>query len=215
MIINDDKIIETYRIFRSSMRRYGKEISLPVKTDPRKTYSWRYLVNFLERAKGLDIDNDMLPHIIDAIVDNAKRHNQLKRGIAVLDQRNIVELCCVKLEREIQNEEQIINRIHESYKFLISKKNEENVDSLSLLLATRKNYNAYANIVSWHQAGYIAAGYIAVSKACNKAMQKLESHEIRVLPELRQLLRLRLKLLHGCGIRVQLQEFMSSDLIEE
>jgi hypothetical protein len=210
-----DRVFELYQLFRQAMQRHGKMISFPKKTDPTKTYSWRYLVNFLEKVDELELGDEILPRIVDAVVAHAKQHDLLHRGIAVLDQKNLFDVCYAKFERDARSEDNLITEIRKSYDFIRKQQKQCPDRSVTQLLSQRSSARAYANIVSWHKAGYITLGYIAVSKACRRALVELQTHELTLLPAPRELLKLKIRLIMDKEIAAELRTFMGNDLFQE
>jgi hypothetical protein len=210
-----ERILELYRLFKRAMQRNGRMISFPKKTDPTKTYCWRYLANFLEKADELELGDEILPRIVDAVVAHAKEQGLLHRGIAVLDQKDLFDVCYARFERDARSESNLITEIRRSYDF-VRKQQEQNPDrSVTQLLSKRPSVRAYANIVSWHKAGYITLGYITVSKACRRALAELQEYELALLPSSRELLRLKIRLVMDKEIAAELRVFMGNDLFQE
>ena len=113
-VIKEERVIQAYGFLKRALRRYRRSVSLPTNTDPTKTYSWRYLDRFIDRFTQLGLDDEALEVVIDAIVEHAHKNGCLCRGIAVLDQKNIINIVLAKLESDIKSEENITRTIEES-----------------------------------------------------------------------------------------------------
>jgi len=208
----EEQIIKIYTLLRSVLRRYRRVISLPTSTDPTKTYSWRYLERFMQKIEKLKLE-DSLPIIIEAIVEYAHKRGLLHRGIAILDQKNILDIVLVKLEREDKEEEDITKAIEDSEMFV--RKQLPEGSKAHFLLAQRPNRTAYSNITRWYKANQISIGYIAVSRECKKALGTLSYDELGLFPQPVDLLRMRLQLISNRGIVERLKTTLGSDLVED
>lgn len=212
----DERIVEAYRIFKQCMQKHGKTIAFPKSTDPRKTYSWRYLDHFVGRVDALGLGDSSLTMLIQAVVLHAKDRDLLHRGIAILDHRDILNAARVKLEREVEGEKQVLRGIVRSYEFLQKQLSSERTPiSVYTLLTKRATRLAYANITRWFKADDITAGFVAVSKTCRKALGTLPQHELLLFPKSTSLLKMRLLLTYNQSILPQLREILSNDLFEE
>jgi hypothetical protein len=206
------RALEVFNAFRQAMYKHGRPIALPKNTALEKTYTWRYINRFLSKLDDMEVPERATSYVVNAVVHRAKQRHQLHRGIAVLDDPDVLDACSTKLEREVQSEDDEITNIERSHSFVVSR-----LDGKTLFeqLAHRTARDAYANIVSWHQAGYITTGFIAVSKACMKSFSKLREHELAFFPSKRELLKVRVMLLYNDSVRSRLSSIIGNDLLEE
>lgn len=212
----DERILNVYRIFKQCMRKHGKTISFPKSTDPRKTYSWRYLEHFMNRVDAIGLGDDSLDMLIGAVVSHAKQQDMLHRGIAILDHKDILTVARAKLEREVQSENKTLSDIVASHQFLQKQLSLERTPiSVYTLLTRRTTRLAYANITRWLKANNISSGYIAVSRACRKALGTLPPNELQLFPKANDLLRMRLTLTYNESLLPQLRDTLGNDLFEE
>jgi hypothetical protein len=123
----EERLFQIFEIFKKQLRKFGRNVSLPKNTDPRKTYSWRYLENFLTRYEASELGDEILECAIAAIVSHAAKFGRLNRGIAILDQKDIIKIAKEKLEREVEREQTEITRIRDSHNFVISALSGEKV----------------------------------------------------------------------------------------
>lgn len=215
-VTKEERIIKIYLLLKRELRRYKKSISLPKKTDPTKTYSWRYLERFLDRVETSGFNDDDMPIIIEAIVNYAYENRLLNRGIAILDQKNILEVVSAKLEKEAKEENDITRTITTSRSF-VRKQLPQNSspEQVRILLAQRPNRTAYTNITRWFKSNQISIGYIAVSRECKKALGTLPNHELELFPQPRELMRMRLQLISNPNIVTKLKTVLGNDLVED
>jgi len=184
----DERIIEIYRSFKTMMRQNGVQISLPIKTDPRKSYGWRYISLFLDKCDKYDLDYGKA---LEAIIYNAKSHNSLRFGMAILNVSNIATIYKNKLECELQVENRLLKGLRESDSFIRQKISQSKVDILDLL-TYRPNPRACANMTSWYQTNEININYMALSRKCMKAFGIIKEKDADQLPLLIELQKNRL-----------------------
>lgn len=211
----EERINQAYQIVRRELYKYKRHVSFPKGTDPRKTYSWRYLEKFIDRVDSLELGDLSLETIISALVKDAAEQRTLQRGIALLDNKNILQICQTKLESEVQGENAEIRAITESHAFVLSSVGERNQLSVHKALTDRANRFAYANITRWFEANQISAGYIAVSRSCKKALGTLPKHELGLFPAATKLLRQRLIMTCNSETLAKLRTILGNDLYEE
>lgn len=211
------RIINLYRIFKNEMRKYGRSVSFPKNTDPTKTYSWRYLNNFLNNYdKLLQLEDDEFPIVVEEIVAHAKQRKWLNCGLSILNKVDIVKVCCDRFQRDINDEEQLIISIKKAHAFLKRKLKGQDI-KLFDLLSYRQSRRAYCNMTSWYNAGYLTIGYIAISKTCKNVIRSLDKNndELNLYPTARQFMSIRFRLISKKNILQQLRQILGKDLFEE
>ena len=206
---DEEKINQIYQIFQRKARKFGVNLSLPENTDPHKTYSWRYLINFANKMESLGITEEHFPVIIDALLAHARSKKLLNRGFAILIKSEVVELIIKKFEKEIAKDNQKFEEIRNSQQFLMKQGNTQEI------LFQRKNAGAYTNMTRWYQQGYLCTNFLVLSRNCRTVLNKLDVTERRLFPEPIKLMRLRLQLLSNNGFVVKLQEILGEDLFRE
>jgi len=212
-VVDDARIAKVFLVFRDAARRYGKNVSFGSGTDPRKTYSWRHLEAFLKRTDAVGIEDDMLPYVVGAVVESAGRRELARRGLGVLACKDLVELCCAKLERDRQAEEGTISTMSRSYCFISSRR--RNGEPWSSVLLHRAVPDAYPDMVRWHHAGYVASCLLAVFSPCLRAMACLREHEKGTMPGMRELLRTRTRLCCSQRIVAHAERMLGTDFVKE
>lgn len=208
----DDRIMKIYSILKGMMPKYGKNFSFPESTDPRKTYAWRYLSCFARNLEELEISEDHLELVIEAILQHAKTRKLLKRGIGVLIKKDILQLCIKKLEVEERLTSGRIGTIKRSHMFLMDQIKQ--VGDPVRVLASRRGVNTYSNMTCWFEQGLLSLEYIAVSKSCRRTFRYLEDGERGLFPSPRELLKLKLKILSADGA-TEVKSVLGGDLFEE
>ena len=209
MMNDDNKIHETYKILQRKYKELGLGISLPENTDPRKTYGWRYLVNFVRRMEQLEISEHYYPIVINAILEHAKRRGLLNRGFAVLNKLDIVDLVIRNLEKDISKSRQQLERVLASHNFIQKQQNQHNISDI---LSIKGSKNAYTNMTKWYEQGYLAPEYIALSKNCRRVLSTINTGERTIFPETIKLMKMRLQILSDNETTDQLKTALNDDL---
>jgi hypothetical protein len=194
------------------MHKYGKIVNLPEKTDPKKTYSWRYLSNFVDRMNELHVDSKHMSVVLEAILIHAKERNLLSRGFAVLSKVDIIQLVVKKLEKDCQSEHNKVENIKRNHEFLLKQMNGY---SLFDILASRRRLNSYTNMTCWYEQGSISLDYIIASRTCRKVIGMLKQSEQSRYPNVMSLMKMRYKLLANERVVRELIQILGDDLFTD
>lgn len=210
-VATDVRVLKVYKEFKAKMKRYGKTVSFPQDTDPRETYNWRFVSNFMRKLDKEGFTDEMMPIAVEAVVDHAYNNGVIDKGFAILNHGDVLVICKKKLERDEQKENNELSSIKASVAFVMEQCNGKNWVETMLW---RSTHRSYANITRWYETGKLNKGYISVSRACRRAISKLDGQERLIFPSLRNLMHLRI-LLVSSPIVVQLREILGKDLFEE
>jgi hypothetical protein len=218
-ISNKKRVLNAIIIFNRIMKRYGKSVSFPKNTDPTKTYSWCYFTKFLERYDELELDDDVMPSVMSAIVDYSRKNNLLRCGCSILVKIDLVKICEEKFKKEVEFENKVLEGIRQSHDFLYKQLCLEGTKNPHLtlkdLLVRRISRNAYANITRWYEMRRITMPYIAVSRSCRKALRFIGSDESDIFPTPRQFIKIRLNLTMPGSLLDELRMVLDKDLLED
>ncbi len=166
----------------------GFRVEFPKHTDKTKTYKWRYLENFVKKIDEWELSDRAARLLISAMVDFAKKNDQLKKGLSILASDQILEIGHTAIQGKLTSNNRTLDIIVENMQFAKGK------DPLY-----RNEPMALSEIVRWHMRGQVSDVYVAISKKCRRAMRKLDKAERSMLPSGKDLIRLR-------------QELFSSDI---
>lgn len=202
-----------FKILKRTMMKYGKRVSFPEDTDPKKTYNWRYITNFVNKLDTYGLHESFYPQVITAVVEHAYRKNLLKRGIGVLLRTDLLELVIKKLEQDKRKDTQAYEQIKRSYQLVYDETEPEQMYSKTLL--RRQSRNGYTNMVRWYLAGGITLDYVVVSRSARIALGSLSSIERSNFPDAKTLLRMRMQILSHEELIRKLRETLQEDLFEE
>lgn len=209
----DERVIQVYDLIKKELKRRGRNISFPKTADPRKTYTWRYIENFVGHLDELGLD-DCVGMVVSAVVAQADEQKMLHRGVAILDHKDLLSACRVKLERELANEDNVLRAIQQSH-FYLQKQATLAGTTPALVLTQKDNRFGYTNITAWYKSNFISLNYLVISRTCRKALGTLPKHELNLFPSSKELLRLRLQMLSNQPIMTQLRTILGGDIFEE
>lgn len=163
-----------------SYLRHNIKLKLPTARDYTNTYQWRFVKAITKKFKEWDFNPDTCKRFIDVAVDHAKELGVLRKGLAVLHQHNMMEICYKKLKAEDERNDFILLKLEDTKKFLRS------LDAKNLLvyLLKRSHNKALMNITSLFLAKKLPLEFLALNKEAIKAL----SHIDRLYPEERNLL---------------------------
>ena len=191
------------------MKLVGKKIDFPNGTDKRKTYLWRQLKAFIEKIDELGFDDNIAKEIVYALVKYAQEKKLLRRGSGLLARADILEIYEYKLAEDLKIESGFLHEI-EQCKLFLSEQLEQKSANKNLL--DRKRPGAYANITRWFQSGRLTKNFIALSKNCCRALNRLDQDERNEFPPDIALLRMRILCLQDRKRAVRISQIMGSDL---
>ena len=164
-------------------------MGFPKNTDPKKTYMWRYLNYFINKVDEWEISDSTSYKLIDAIIAQSKRNNQLhKKGLAILSSDKILETGYKAINAELKLEGDTLDRLREDHIMLSAYSDKVHI------LMERPSTGALPNIVQWYIQGRLSRLYLATSKSCSTAMNRLSEFELTMLPNNKELLLLK----HSC-----------------
>jgi hypothetical protein len=206
----EQKVFKAFNLFRQKMADHGRTVSFSTHINPQKTYSWRFVSNFVRKMEENGIDETMLPMAVEAVVSNAKRQGTLSRGFAILNHGDLLEICEKKLISDVKEDGHTLAAILNSYEFLMRQLHGR---SMREVLLERLEGN-FARITCWYEQKLLSVGYIALSRACRYALRRLPLRERNLFPNTYELLKLRLKLVHNEMLH-KLQIALGSDLFED
>jgi len=197
-----DDVLFIYDWFKKAMASVGRKTKDPKCNDIRKTYQYRAVNKFVDKAREFDLDRDQMQALVKEIVRYAKDAKLLHRGTAVLNMSDIFSICSKRLEMNAEAVDTTVSIIRSSA-HLIS-------DDLHVA----ENFGGYPRIIALYNSGEMPVELIALSSKCAAALQRLNSIDRQLLPSDVDLLRIRVKLLMDKDVRSELRNVFGDDLVE-
>lgn len=189
--ITDNDVYEVWNWCSEAYIRYGRKLSFPENTDPKKTYQWRYVKAITKKFKEWDFDAETSKRFIDIAVSHIRDHKMLHKGLSLLHQKNMLANVYSKLEQELDTNKQTTTSLADMKKWVDKQIGDR--DPVQVMLSKR-NLDSLPKLVEWYQGSKVSALYISLSKSCSKAAAKLaKKDEVArsMLPQTTQLYLLR------------------------
>jgi hypothetical protein len=205
------RIIRVYKLLRSQLKKYGRFISFPKKTDPSKTYIWRYISKFIDNYDQIGLEDDEMPGIVEAVVQEAKKTGLLRCGASVIIKVDLLAVCNKKFENDNNEENKTIKSVRCTHAFL-QDKCDGNITVEKLIYKPSKR--SYTNMIRWYQSGEIDTGYLIMSRTCRRAIKELDEDEKALLPNIRNTISIRTRLQCRERIMEALHKILGTDLLE-
>ncbi|MDP6583258.1 MAG: hypothetical protein QF535_01295 [Anaerolineales bacterium] len=196
---SDIRVWKVFKYLQEAFGKIGMRVDFPKHTDPKKTYKWRYIVNFIEKLDELGASNDTVIRIIEAIAKYANKHKQSHKGLSLLTSDFIIQICCENVEKAGNSNNSILLRIEKDAAFI--RQND---------LSAQKGLGL-PNIVKWYMQRTISDSYIALSRRCYEVMLTLDSIERSMLPNGKELIRTRMELFKDARLKHKIKLIMGDD----
>lgn len=191
-----------FKYCREVFANHGIKVQFPRHTDPRHTYKWRYLKKFHDKIDGLNIKDESIKTIIDAIAKNAKEKGQRIRGLSVLCDSDVLE----RGYEALKEKENSIDNILEVARNDVQVLKDYNADKLS-----KSKGGGLAKISELYMQNKISAISLAFSKKCRDALLRIGDTSRALIPTSKELQILNLKYLKDKRIRRGLMVIYGSD----
>jgi hypothetical protein len=205
--LSNDDVMVIYRWFQSAACRAGRTIKMPEGTDPTKTYQYRSVRKFADRAVNeWQLDMRTIKLLIEAVVAYGKRNNLLDHGAGILNVNHVLELCVQTIESSIHRTSVILSSLSDSKTYL-----ERNALADPAKLASARRTGGYSNLFCLFESGTLSIEYLALSKSCATALRSVD--ERASLPSDRELFKVRARILLDKEINTQVAAILGNDLL--
>lgn len=181
--VPDERIHQLYGWCSQAFSLAGKRFQFAKNTPPQNTYHWRYLKTLANKIDEYGFDDNSAKLFIETIIKYANKNNLHAKGIAVLFQSNVLEICKKELDVVQQKFDSTLDKLESSISF---------VNSTDKNFLYKRNPDAKPNIVEWYRNNDIYDVYLAYSKSAYSAVIRLG--DVANFPTVNQLYLLRLKL---------------------
>ena len=189
---------------QAAYARHGIILRFPSNTEQSKTYQWRYLSSLADKFDSWEFDEATSKKFISVVTIYCLEKKLLCKGLSVFSQKNLMEICYARLEKEIVSGSSAVQILTTAKAFL----------ARNGKLLGRSHPDDFSNIVKWYRSNSLPTTYLCVSKSCYAAMLTLKRtspKERGVLPTAIQLLAARMSLLSDPDTTCDLQQVMGDD----
>jgi len=200
----DDDVSAMYLWFKQAMLSVGRKVKDSKCADHSKTYQYRSVCRFVEKAREFGLDKNQMQALVKEIVSFAKDKKLLYRGTAILNMSDIFSICCKRLETNVESTEALVKLIEAARPMIES----------SGPLHIPERIGGYSRLYSLINSNAIPIEYLAISKRCAIALEHLSSDERMMLPSTTNLLRVRIRILIDKHLKESLSKILGDDLLD-
>lgn len=204
--ISDDYVWSVWEWCSDAYLRHGRRLKFPADTDPKRTYQWRYVRSIASKFREWDFDEATGRRFIEIAVGRAVAIGVGHKGLAVLHQKNMLEVAYASLQQETAGNSTTIESLAIVHRFL-AKQGEPLLDRL----LTKRDRDSLPNIVMWLQSGRLTALYLSLSRTCNVAMKRLDQDDRQLLPKATALYSIRSSFVRDASNERQARRILASD----
>lgn len=179
-VILEDRLMKIWQWCHDTYLQHGIKLNFPKGTNPTKTYQWRYIKSISTKFDEWGFDDITAQRYIQIVVSLAKRHNILRKGLAALHQKHMLEHCYNILTSQITENSSKQKHLTNVKVWLDAKiQGKEPID----VLLKRSSKRALPNIIIWYQSSNLDDLFIALSKSCSQAARSIKDDaEKRLIP---------------------------------
>lgn len=209
--IEDNQVQHVWDLCSAAYLRHGSRLSMPANTDPTKTYQWRYAKAITAKFNEWDFDNDTSAKFIDIAAKRAKERGLLHKGLSILHQNDMLQICFQALQQEERGNKGNVVLLRDTKNWVDSQINGR--DPISVLLARTSN-RALCNLSIWYKASKLSNLYLSLSQSCRTALSRLSQQspdERGQFPSAPKLYMLRVEFLNDIGNKRHAQQIFNSD----
>lgn len=171
----------------------GIRLRFPKSSDYTKTYQWRYVKAITKKFNEWNLNEESCKKFISVAVEFARRKRVLRKGLSVLHQKNIMQLCYDEMILEIEsldNKNMALIKCCDQYSSL-------GFSSFSSYLKSKVNPRALSNLTSLFLARKMPLEFMSLNKVTMECYKTLDDSEKALLPSLAQLYICRKRMLDG------------------
>lgn len=208
--ISDDRIMTVWEWCSEAYLQQGFRLTFPAKTEPTKTYQWRYTRSIALKFIEWEFDEETAKQFISIAVRHCEEAGVLRKGLAALHQSNLLQVCYDRLKQQANSNKQCVESIELIHDWLMARSQE----NLLQTLLYRRDPDEFCNLTQWIQASRISRLYLALSKTCGKALARLartHPEEREIHPKTTKLYMLRSEFIGDAGNVTQVKRILGPD----
>lgn len=209
--IAEDQVQNVWDWCSEAYLRHGSRLTLPANTNPTKTYQWRYARAITNKFNEWNFDTDTSRKFIDIAAKRAKECGLLHKGLAILHQHNMLQICYEELQQEERHNHDNISLLRGMKQWVDSQIGDS--DPLSIMLS-RANNRSLCKLTIWYKATKLSPLYLSLSQSCRTALSRIQESfpdERRLMPSAPQLYVQRTEFLDEVENKRQAQLIFTTD----
>jgi len=199
-----DDVLFIYGWFKKAMSSVGRRTTDPKCGDIKKTYQYRAVSKFVDKARDYGLTRDQMQALVKEIILYAKDRKLLHRGSSILNMADIFSVCAKRLELSVEATDTAIELVKQAAQEI------EKYQPLHL----PENPGGYPRMIVAINNGSLPVELLSLSKKCAFALQRLHQKDRDLLPSEVELLKLRVKFLMDKSNRDRLKESLGDDLLD-
>lgn len=175
--------------------KHNIRLKFPKNTDYTKTYQWRYVKSICNKFNEWEFDRDTAIAFIEIAVAYAKELKVLEKGLAVLHQGNMLNICYERLRSKDNDKENLLARLQYSYDHMAGISGD-----LFKYLIGRNSSRDFHQLTNDYMNNKICMEAISLVKPARKALKMISERdkiEAQILPDIGRLYISRTHLLDG------------------
>ena len=200
----DDIVLSIYDWFKRIMATVGRKVVDPQCIDITKTYRYRTISKFVDKAREFDLDKNQMQALVKEIVIYSKEHKLLHRGTSILNMSDVFLICCNQLELSVEATDGLLNTVLVAFPMI--GQNEP--------LHVPEKLGGFSRLVCLINSDRMPVEMLALSKQCRAALRRIPADERALLPSDIDLLKIRVKLLMDKSNYNKLKTIFEGDLLD-
>ena len=154
-----------------SYLRNGIKLRLPIAKNHTQTYQWRFVKSITKKFIEWEFNQETCQKFIDIAVNHSKELGVLNKGLSVLHQHNMMNICYSKLKQESEKSDHTQKKLADTHAFLNGLKTKD----LKSYLLKRPHQKALPNIITLYLAKQITVEYMSISRPMSDILTELEN----------------------------------------
>lgn len=200
-MITDKNVLEAALVFKEEMRRNNKDFKFAKSKDVTKTYQFRWFRSFLVRCeKHYDLSPEESHEVIKCLISWAMGRKKVKLSASLLSRNDVIDIAVKRFENDIRNYEYAVAELKAMARLIC--------DDFEEYLLKKKSRHGYPNIILMHADGRINNTFVALSRSCIRAIQKLDDKSD--FPSMLELVKTRNKMISRVGVE-KIKEIMGCE----
>ena len=178
MITADEKILLVYSWYKDAMFTIANRKIKEPSDNFHKTYQYIWFKKFLDFVEENHLNDELGRIAMFSIIKYAMQKRILNRGAAILQHKNIYNIVLKTLELDANKEDHDLISIANSNRHLSGMDHDSRVE----YLLKRDRIGASRKIVNMYTSKMLSEQFLAVSKSCRIAINKLDKESTSEMP---------------------------------
>lgn len=175
----DSELDDLWQLSVDAFAKYNIVLKLPMHTDKRKTYQWRYLAKMNQNFKKWKLAEEEIKQFLSIAVEYAKKNRIAFKGLSLFHQNNILKVCYDRLVARLEQRKRTLKSLRDMQRWF--KEQVADRDAIAVCLERNGRFSL-CNLAKWYQSSKINPLFMALNKPCMIAMDMVEDLDKALLP---------------------------------